>query len=97
MMHCSRSPVALAFGGVDEKGIVLALLRARRDALQRELDGMAAERQYHVAQGHFGAVGVAVFRRGEHLRAAEIAWIDETLPALEADVRKSKARAKGAR
>lgn len=88
--------VALTFGGVGEKGIAIPMLRARRDALQRELDGIAAERAYHVAQGHLGAVDVAVFRRGEHLRAAEVAWIDESLPALEADARRPKPRAKGA-
>ena len=88
--------VALVFGGVGEKGVALEMLRVRRDALQRELDGIAAERQSHVAEGRLGATDVAVFRRGELLRAAEIAWIDESLPALEADARKSKPRAKGA-
>ena len=74
--------VALLFGGTDKRGVVLRLLGARRDALRRELDGIAAERAHHVEHGRLGAVGVAVFRRGEHLRAAEIAWIDETLDAL---------------
>jgi DNA-binding PadR family transcriptional regulator len=89
--------VALVFGGVGEKGVALEMLRARREALQRELDGIAAERQHHVAEGRLGATDVAVFRRGELLRAAEIAWIDESLPALQADARKSKPSAKGAR
>ena len=89
--------VALVFGGLGEKAVALDLLRARRDALQHELDGIAAEREHHVAQGHLGAVDVAVFRRGEHLRAAEIAWIDETLPVLAADARSSKPRAKGSK
>jgi DNA-binding PadR family transcriptional regulator len=84
--------VALLFGGVGEKGVAVGLLRARRDALQRELDGIAAERARLVAEGHLGAVDIAVFRRGEHQRAAEIAWIDETLPALEPEVRRAKAR-----
>jgi DNA-binding PadR family transcriptional regulator len=84
--------VALLFGGVGEKGVAVGLLRARRDALQREVDGIAAERARLVAEGHLGAVDIAVFRRGEHQRAAEIAWIDETLPALEPEVRRAKAR-----
>ena len=84
--------VALLFGGVGEKGVAVGLLRTRRDALQRELDGIAAERARLVAEGHLGAVDIAVFRRGEHQRAAEIAWIDETLPALEPEVRRAKAR-----
>ena len=77
--------VALAFGGIGESGVVLPLLRARRDVLQREVEGIAAERARLVAEGVLGAVDVAVFRRGELLRAAEVAWIDETIPALEAD------------
>ena len=77
--------VALAFGGVGERGIALPLLRVRRDVLQREVEGIAAERARLVAEGVLGAVDVAVFRRGELLRAAEVAWIDETIPALEAD------------
>lgn len=84
--------VALLFGGVGEKGVAVELLRVRRDALQRELDGIGAERARLVAEGRLGAVDVAVFRRGEHLRAAEVAWIDETLPALEADARRAKSR-----
>lgn len=74
--------VALVFGGVDKRGVVLRLLAGRREALRQELDGVAAERAHHVEHGRLGAVDVAVFRRGEHLRAAEIAWIDETLAAL---------------
>ena len=84
--------VALLFGGVGEKGVTVGLLRARRDSLQRELDGIAAERVRLVAEGRLGAVDAAVFRRGEHQRAAEIAWIDETLPALEPEVRRAKTR-----
>ena len=84
--------VALLFGGVGEKGVAVGLLRARRDSLQRELDGIAAERVHLVAEGRLGAVDAAVFRRGEHQRAAEIAWIDETLPALESEARRAKAR-----
>jgi DNA-binding PadR family transcriptional regulator len=81
--------VALAFGGVGEGGVALALLRARRDALQREVEGIAAERERLVGEGILGAVDVAVFRRGQLLRAAEVAWIDETIPALEADMKRS--------
>ena len=81
--------VALVFGGAGERGAAVALLRARRDALQREHDGIAAERAHHTAAGRLGAADVAVFRRGEHLRAAEIAWIDETIPALEAELARS--------
>jgi len=88
--------VALTFGGVGEKGIAIAMLRARRDALQRELEGIAAEREYHVAEGRLGAIDVAVFRRGEHLRAAEIAWIDESLPALAAEARRTRTGGKEA-
>jgi len=84
--------VALLFGGVGEKGVAVGLLRARRDSLQRELDGIAAERVRLVAEGRLGAVDAAVFRRGEHQRAAEIAWIDETLPALESEARRAKSR-----
>ena len=84
--------VALLFGGVGEKGVAVGLLRARRDSLQRELDGIAGERVHLVAEGRLGAVDAAVFRRGEHQRAAEIAWIDETLPALESEARRAKAR-----
>jgi hypothetical protein len=36
-----------------------------------------------------GAVDVAVFRRGELLRAAEIVWLDETIPALESDAKRA--------
>jgi DNA-binding PadR family transcriptional regulator len=79
--------VALAFGGVGERGVVLPLLRARRDVLQREVEGIAAERARLVAEGVLGAVDVAVFRRGELLRAAEVAWIDETILALEEDAK----------
>ena len=79
--------VALAFGGVGEGGVALPLLRARRDVLQREVEGIAAERARLVADGVLGAVDVAVFRRGELLRAAEVAWIDETILALEADAK----------
>jgi DNA-binding PadR family transcriptional regulator len=80
--------VALAFGGVGEGGIALTLLRARRDALQREVAGIAAERAHLVAEGILGAVDAAVFRRGELLRAAEVAWIDETILAIEADAKR---------
>jgi DNA-binding PadR family transcriptional regulator len=79
--------VALAFGGVGEGGVALPLLRARRDALQREVEGIAAERARLVAEGVLGAVDVAVFRRGELLRAAEVAWIDETMRVLDADAK----------
>jgi DNA-binding PadR family transcriptional regulator len=88
--------VALAFGGVGEGGVALPLLRARRDALQREVDGIAAERARLVAEGVLGAVDVAVFRRGELLRAAEVAWIDETMRVLDADA-KPRAGAGGKR
>ena len=84
--------VALVFGGTDKRGVVLGLLAARRDALQRELEGIAAERAHHVEHGRLGPVDVAVFRRGEHLRAAEIAWIDETLAALSVKRARSKKR-----
>jgi DNA-binding PadR family transcriptional regulator len=80
--------VALAFGGVGERGVALPLLRARRDVLQREVAGIAAERARLVAEGVLGAVDVAVFRRGELLRAAEVAWIDETIAALEGDAKR---------
>jgi DNA-binding PadR family transcriptional regulator len=80
--------VALAFGGVGERGVVLPLLRARREVLQREVEGIAAERARLVSEGLLGAVDVTVFRRGELLRAAEVAWIDETITALEADAKR---------
>lgn len=80
--------VALAFGGVGEGGIALPLLRTRRDVLQREVEGIRAERARLVGEGLLGAVDVAVFRRGELLRAAEVAWIDETILALEADAKR---------
>jgi DNA-binding PadR family transcriptional regulator len=86
--------VALLFGGTDTQGVVLRLLGARRDALRQELEGIAGERAYHVEHGRLGAVGVAVFRRAEHLRAAEIAWIDETLAALAPKPDKRPARKK---
>jgi len=79
--------VALAFGGVGEGGVALPLLRARRDVLQREVEGIAAERARLVAEGVLGAVDAAVFRRGELLRAAEVAWIDETMHVLDADAK----------
>jgi DNA-binding PadR family transcriptional regulator len=83
--------VALLFGGVGERAVAIDLLRVRRDVLQRELDGIAAERTHHVAAGRLAAADVAVFRRGEHLRAAEIAWLDETIPALEAAAKRAVA------
>lgn len=89
--------VALLFGGVGDKAVALPLLRVRREALQREVDGIAAERKHLVDEGRLGAVDIAVFRRGEHLRAAEIVWIDETLAALEADVRRARPRVKESR
>jgi len=79
--------VALAFGGVGEGGVALPLLRVRRDVLQREVEGIAAERARLVTEGALGAVDVAVFRRGELLRAAEVAWIDETILALEGEAK----------
>jgi DNA-binding PadR family transcriptional regulator len=82
--------VALAFGGVGERGVALPLLRARRDVLQREVAGIAAERARLVAEGVLGAVDVAVFRRGELLRAAEVAWIDETIAALAGDAKRRR-------
>ena len=85
--------VALAFGGVGPGAVALPLLRARRDVLQREVEGIAAERARLVAEGALGAVDVAVFRRGELLRAAEVAWIDETILALEADAQRRVAPA----
>jgi DNA-binding PadR family transcriptional regulator len=81
--------VALLFGGIGQRGVALELLKARRTVLRGELEGIGAEREHHVAAGRLGAVDVAVFRRGEHLRAAEIAWIDETIPALERDAKRS--------
>ena len=89
--------VALAFGGVGEKGVAIPLLRARRELLQREVEGIAAERKRLVAEGVLGGADVVVFRRGELLRAAEIAWIDETLPVLEAEWRPAKPRARSGR
>ncbi|MFL5608090.1 MAG: PadR family transcriptional regulator [Gemmatimonadaceae bacterium] len=80
--------VALAFGGVGERGVVLPLLEVRREVLHREVEGIAAERARLVAEGILGAVDVTVFRRGELLRAAEVAWIDETIVALEADAKR---------
>jgi DNA-binding PadR family transcriptional regulator len=92
LAHPRQAPdavsVALAFGGVGEGGVVLPLLRARRGVLQREVEGIAAERARLVAEGVLGAVDVAVFRRGELLRAAEVAWIDETILALEGDTKR---------
>jgi DNA-binding PadR family transcriptional regulator len=81
--------VALAFGGVGEGGVALPLLRARRDVLQREVEGIAAERARLVAEGVLGPVDAAVFRRGELLRAAEVAWIDETMRVLDADAKRA--------
>ena len=90
--------VALAFGGIGENGDALPLLRSRREVLQREVEGIVAERERLVAEGILGAVDVAVFRRGELLRAAEIAWLDETLSALDAETRRRvKPRAKSSR
>lgn len=74
--------VALVFGGLGADDTVIRLLAARREALQRELDGIAAERTHHVQHGRLAPVDIAAFRRGEHLRAAEIAWLDETIAAL---------------
>jgi DNA-binding PadR family transcriptional regulator len=95
LAHPRQAPdavsVALAFGGVGEGGVVLPLLRARRGVLQREVEGIAAERARLVAEGVLGAVDVAVFRRGELLRAAEVAWIDETILALEGDTKRRDA------
>ncbi len=88
--------VALAFGGVGERGVALPLLRVRRDVLQREVEGIAAERTRLVADGLLGAVDVAVFRRGELLRAAEVAWIDETMAALEPNPKRRTATSKRA-
>jgi DNA-binding PadR family transcriptional regulator len=89
--------VALLFGGVGEHGVALTLLRTRREALQREVEGIAAQCAHFVAQRRLGAVDVAVFRRGELLRAAEVAWIDETLAALTANAkRQAKATSKRA-
>jgi DNA-binding PadR family transcriptional regulator len=74
--------VALLFGGAGERNAALPYLRARREMLQREVEGIAAERERLQGEGLLGPVDVAVFRRGEMLRAAEVAWVDETLVAL---------------
>jgi DNA-binding PadR family transcriptional regulator len=74
--------VALLFGGLGEGDAAIGLLRVRSEALQRELTGIAAERTHLTEAGHLGPVDIAVFRRGEHLRAAEIAWIAETIESL---------------
>lgn len=88
--------VALLFGGVGEHGVALTLLRTRRDVLQREVEGIASECARFVAEGRLGPVDVAVFRRGELLRAAEVAWIDETLASLAANP-KSRAKSRSKR
>lgn len=74
--------VALLFGGTGEGDVALPYLGARREMLRREVEGIAAERERLRGEGLLGPVDVAVFRRGELLRAAEVAWLDETLEAL---------------
>lgn len=69
--------VALLFGGIDVSGDVLAFLRVRRDAIERELAGVIAERERLEAAGLLTPLDVAVFRRREFLRAAELNWLDE--------------------
>jgi DNA-binding PadR family transcriptional regulator len=69
--------VALLFGGIDEAGDVPAFLQERKAAIRQELASVIAERERLVAAGLLAPLDVAVFRRREFLRQAELAWIEE--------------------
>ncbi len=69
--------VALLFGGMDAAGEVASFLRQRQEAIRTELANVVAERERLEAAGTLAPLDVAVFRRREFLRAAELAWLDE--------------------
>lgn len=69
--------VALLFGGTGEPDELATLLRLRRQAIAIEMENIAAERTRLEAKGYLSPGDVAAFRRGEILRAAELAWHDE--------------------
>jgi DNA-binding PadR family transcriptional regulator len=69
--------VALLFGGIDAAGEVLAFLRQRKVAIERELADVIAERERLEAAGILEPLDSAVFRRREFLRTAELQWFDE--------------------
>lgn len=75
--------VALLFGGIDEAGDVLAFLQERKEAIRTELANVVAERERLEAAAILAPLDVAVFRRREFLRAAELAWLDEVEQRLE--------------
>ena len=82
--------VALLFGGIDAAGDVLAFLRGRKVAIERELADVVAEREHLEAAGILGPLDSAVFRRREFLRNAELQWFDEVEQRLtEAEARRS--------
>lgn len=76
--------VALLFGGIDEAGDVQAFLQERKEAIRQELASVIAERERLEAAGLLAPLDVAVFRRREFLRQAELAWIDEVEQRLAA-------------
>ncbi len=67
--------VALMFAGGDPDEL-RELLGFRRRVVATALDRLAAERA-RSAGGGSGPLGIAVFRRGEHFLAAELAWHEE--------------------
>lgn len=83
--------VALLFGGIDRTGDVVAFLRARKEAIERELTGVRAERERLEAAGMLELLDIAVFRRREFLRVAELQWLEEVAQRLsEAEARRSQ-------
>lgn len=82
--------VALLFGGIDAAGDVLAFLRGRKEGIERELAGVIAERERLEAAGVLAPLDIAVFRRREFLRAAELQWFEEVEQRLtEAEAKRS--------
>ncbi len=82
--------VALLFGGIDQMGEVVAFLRARKEAIERELTAVRAERERLFAAGMLEPLDIAVFRRREFLRAAELQWLEEVEQRVsEAETRRS--------
>jgi DNA-binding PadR family transcriptional regulator len=82
MLHPDPIGVALLFGGrVDARELVEALAY-RRQTVTAMLERLASERVR--LAGRLDPLGLAVFRRGEHLLAAERNWHEEVERALSA-------------
>jgi DNA-binding PadR family transcriptional regulator len=69
--------VALLFGQVVDQEELVALLRARRQAIANALASVTAKRAHLQERGFLTPLDVAVFRRSELQMEAELRWHDE--------------------